>query len=372
MKKIISLLLCVALVLGVVPGLASTYRSHHYGNVVDAESERNIDIPAPGEDGNYPANPLIEGESSTTGLPKDTDEYLPILVNVDNYNMARDQWGIKYADIIYEMPIHAQYETRLVCLFTHDHPTEVGPVRSGRILHLDLRDEWDSAWVFYGVQRFEGSNVNVEISQRGMPRREGTILFDGTNGAKKWTPAFKDTNYHVAPHDHSVDLTKIAELVVESGHEFHERPFLFTDEKPEIGVDATKVAVIANKGEGSYSSDAYYEYDADTNKYMRTTATGTYVDYHEKDVQLGFENLIIQRTTLKFYSGAANRPKLPDVVGQGNADIFMGGKYIAGYWVRTAQDQRTIFFDSEGNELQLQRGHTWITVTTNQTKVSYE
>lgn len=370
MKKWLCLALCLVLTLTSASGLAA-YKAEHYANVVDAASAREITVPAPGEDGNYPLNPVIEGESGTTGLPGD-GEYLPILVNIDNSSAARDQWGVSAADIIYEMPIHGHYETRLIGLFTHDFPVEAGPVRSGRILHVDLRDEWDAAWVFYGVQEAEGTNVNTELRKRDMPRREGTILFDGTNGGKKWTPAFRDTNYHAAPHDHSVDLTKIAELAVESGHEFVQRPFLFTDEKPAQGADATKVAVIFNRGEGSYSADSYYEYDEATNKYMRTTPTGPYVDLKAPEAQLGFENVIIQRTTLKFYNGAADRPTLPDVVGEGNADIFMGGKYIAGYWVRTALDQRTVFFDAEGNELQLQRGHTWITVTTDKTQVTYE
>lgn len=370
MKKWLSLILCLVLTLTCVSGLAD-YRCHHYENVVDATTERGIAIPAPGEDGNYAANPVIEGVSSTTGLPADHD-YVPIMVNIDNSSAARDQWGISTADIIYETPIHGHYETRLTGLFTHDFPVEAGPVRSGRVTHVDLRDEWDAAWVFYGCQEAEGTNVNTLLRQRGMPRREGTILFDGTNGAKKWTPAFKDTNYHEAPHDHSVDLTQIAALAVESGHVFVERPYLFTDEKPAVGADATKIAVIFNRGEGSYGADSYYDYDAETNKYMRSTGKGIFADLKEPGVQLGFENVIIQRTTLKFYNGAANRPLLPDVVGQGNADIFMGGKYIAGYWVRTALDQRTIFFDADGNEIELQRGKTFITITTDKTKVSFE
>ena len=42
--------------------------------------------------------------------------------------------------------------------------------------------------------------------------------------------------------------------------------------------------------------------------------------------------------------------------------LHQGGRYIPGYWVRTGYDDRTIFFDSEGNEIRLQRGKTWITV----------
>ena len=70
--------------------------------------------------------------------------------------------------------------------------------------------------------------------------------------------------------------------------------------------------------------------------------------------------MIVQHTTVK-WNRSSDAP-VTTHVGEGNADIFMGGRYIPGYWVRTGYDDRTIFFDSEGNEIRLQRGKTWITV----------
>ena len=47
-------------------------------------------------------------------------------------------------------------------------------------------------------------------------------------------------------------------------------------------------------------------------------------------------------------------------VGQGNADIFIGGRYIPGYWVRESIESPTIFLDDKGNEIQLTPGKTFI------------
>jgi len=47
-------------------------------------------------------------------------------------------------------------------------------------------------------------------------------------------------------------------------------------------------------------------------------------------------------------------------VGKGNADIFNGGYYIPGYWVRESIDSPTVFLDDKGNEIVLTRGRTYI------------
>lgn len=368
MKKMLTLLLAISLLCACMPAHAA-YQAVSYAHVIDASADRDIPVAKPTEDGHYAPNPVIEGESSTTGLPSDA-EYLPMLVNIDNSGEAKPQWGIAGADIVYEMPIHGHYQTRLIALFTHDHPEAAGPVRSGRVIHADLREEWDSAWVFYGCQEAEGTNVNTLLKKYGLARREGTVIYDGANGAKAWSPSFVRVKHHKAPSNVTANVQELSGLARESGHVFTQRPFLFTDEKPALGVDAAKVSVVFNGG--SYDADAYYAYNADENRYMRTVGYGPYVDMLDENTQLGYENVIVQYTNLKFYSGNASRPTLPNIVGEGNADIFTGGKYIAGYWVRTGLDERTVFFDSEGNEIQLQRGKTWITVTTEKTVVSYE
>ena len=46
--------------------------------------------------------------------------------------------------------------------------------------------------------------------------------------------------------------------------------------------------------------------------------------------------------------------------GEGNADIFMCGRHISGYWKREGMNTRTVFYDENGQEISLQRGKTMI------------
>ena len=62
-------------------------------------------------------------------------------------------------------------------------------------------------------------------------------------------------------------------------------------------------------------------------------------------------------------------PLLPDVIGSGAADIFVGGQYVAGAWSRESLTERTVFYDQQGNELALQRGKSWIIICDVDTEV---
>ena len=85
---------------------------------------------------------------------------------------------------------------------------------------------------------------------------------------------------------------------------------------------------------------------------------------------MSFSNVIIQRVGYsytgekidakgKFKAGNKIMPVM-NSVGKGNADIFIGGRYIPGYWVRESIESPTVFLDDKGNEIVLTRGRTYI------------
>ncbi|MEY2523121.1 MAG: hypothetical protein QOJ66_1686, partial [Ilumatobacteraceae bacterium] len=86
----------------------------------------------------YSTLPPLDGIAALTGLPADaTITSRPILaVKIDNYGVARPQWGLEQADAIIEENVEGI--TRFVALFHTNLPDAVGPVRSARIGDLDL------------------------------------------------------------------------------------------------------------------------------------------------------------------------------------------------------------------------------------------
>ena len=362
MKKSISLLaLILVLLTMLLPSFAEEVLPV---TAIPSVLKRDTRLIGKNPDGSFPGNPAVPGFSPTTGLPAGSDLYVPILVQIDNNIGALPQWGLASADIMYELPIAGSGLTRLTAFFADKHPQEAGPVRSARVMHADVREEWDALLVHYGEQTAAGSNFRQAIRDYGVTSKG--LEIDGIGN--KYAAQFPRVMYHRAPHNVSVQVRFFYDLMVQSGYKFPLRPFKFGDGADNGGVSAMKIEIIHKK---NLTTSSTFLYDMNTKSYLRFTQKGLYTDLLAPEAQLSYSNIIVQRTKLDFNRHSSN-PILPDVVGTGAADIFIGGKYIAGAWARYSAQTRTVFFDEKGNEITLQPGRTWIVMTDENTALTYE
>ena len=327
--------------------------------VIEGTLTRNINLPSP-----VTNHPVIPGESPTTGLPTSKDTYMPILVQIDNNLGALPQWGIVDADIMYEFPIQGGGWTRFTALFSDTYPHEAGPIRSARTMHVDMREEWDAVLVQFGQQEAIGSDVREALRDYGVTKKGLSV--DGIGN--KYMDYFERVRYHAAPHNVTVYVDKLSQLIAGLNYNFPVRPFLFTDELAYVGPAAGKIT-IDQKGNPDMAS--VFVYDQYSKGYQRFTVEGPYVDLMKPEQVLTYANVIIQRSRLTYNNHSLN-PVLREMIGNGAADIFIGGKYVAGAWSRSSIGERTVFFDQNGNEIALQRGKTWICVADVDVGVSYE
>ena len=348
MKRRIGFALILTLLIGMMPFASAA-------TLIPGTLTRSIPLQKSGD------NPLIPGESPTTGLPSSNSVYLPILSQIDNNLEAIPQWGISFADIMYELPIQGQGWTRLTALFSDQYPEEAGPVRSGRVMHADLREEWDAALVHYGKQEAPGSNMKEILSKYGVTSKG--LAIDGIGN--KYSNYFNRVRYHAAPHNVTAYISKIKDMLVSNNYQFPQRPFKFTDDTNYGGIPALQFSVIHKKNKDTSST---FSFDSTLNGYQRFVSTGAYYDYLNPAQILSYSNVIVQRTKLTFNNSSMN-PLLSDVVGSGAADIFISGQYIAGAWSRKSLTDSTAFYDQQGNELALQRGKSWIIICDADTEI---
>ena len=381
MKKLMSMLLAMVLLLSLVPtAFADT--------VIDPNEKRNIALTEVG------VNEMQEGISPTTGLNLSdlevvdgfagqavTGRYMPMLVQIDNTDGGvdvRSPWGASYADIIYETPLYSSGNTRLSFLFSDLIPDSVGPVRSARLGHVWLREEWDAGFVFYGQQEYEETNAKAELSKWKVNGKG--LAFSGiVSETKPWKKYYNRRADLASPHDVDANVAAMYGLI-DPNFEARNHTFLFTDEIPQ-GEPADEVRI--NTGHPAYSSALIY--DLESNLYYRYMGTGdSLVAYVDQDTyeQLGFANVIIQFAEVDWF--AKDAPVAYQVgkkyfngkgtyeVG-GNADFFMGGVRVKGYWQRKDMESRTVFYTEDGQELELQRGKTLIVVVDSEMwQVSYQ
>ena len=183
MRKIVSLLLALALVLG----CASAFADVNSATVIDPEANRNIQIQKAGE------NEVPAGYSPTTGR-KLADVYAEFFGDESDYAGENDGWD--------GMAVTGQY---FPMMSTHTGvngatgygATIGGASRSLRVGHLFIRQEWNAPLFFMGGQETDGSNkyhtdINYWINQfklnpswnNDKSDPASRILFDGTNGGK--------------------------------------------------------------------------------------------------------------------------------------------------------------------------------------------
>ena len=406
MKKIVCLLLTAVLLMTSVSAMAAkatkenNYTMETEGYVVLQNVEdRNI-TPNAGE---MDINPLIDGESPTTGMPYDTSvRYMPMLVQISNSEAsesfdgsltftaaeklarglelskndskskkvasagigARAPWGGQYADIVYEGILYRDGATRITFLFSDaladGHEITAGPVRSARIGHVLLREEWQGGIAYCGGPKAEENNIAAMFEELGASDKR--VAFNIETNVKRGE--FNERVQGVkAPDNLSVDVyglqTLIPETTVANPH-----PFLFTDVSPYT--DGYDMAYSINLDWGHKKWISHFVYDEANNLYLRYSGEAPYMSFaaandREEDnmEQLSFSNVIIQRVEYEYVNNNRIMPSMQSV-GKGNADIFIGGRYIPGYWVRESIETPTVFFDDQGNEIQLTRGKTFI------------
>lgn len=382
MKKLLALVMTLLLTtLCCLPALADA-------TLLDPKEERGIVIAETG------LNEIVEGVSPTTGrklaaIPKFpgfaglavTGRYLPMLVQIGNdYGGVgeRAPWGVSYADILYESPLTRDESTRITAVFSDQIPDSVGYVRSARIGHVWLREEWDGGFLYYGQQEAEGTNVKEELRRLGATDKG--VLFSGTAGGTAWKHLYTARKRLKSPYNMDANVAAMSELVPES-HVAPNHAFRFTDEVPE-GDKARYVYVDWGNSADSFASRLVYR--KDWQGYIRNVGDDKSVWYADRDAQEGaiaFANVIVQFTKVDYNHNSKLEPVMY-VVGkdggpaEGNADFFMGGVHIAGYWKRSGMNERTVYYGPDGNEIELQRGRTLIIIFPddgeNGKSVSYE
>ena len=379
MKKLLGMLLILCLLLSAAG--AET--------VLNGGETRDITIHPAGN------NPILPDVSPTTGRARSeipavdgwagwaiTQRYMPVIVQIDNAGGGvvaegpelgkRAPWGVDYVDVIFETPLYKGGQTRLSFLFSDVLPTGVGPVRSTRVFHAWLREEWDCGFCYYGEQKYTETNVPAIFKETGANKKG--VLFSGTVGSnhehKKYYFSRNDAaamkkagtdlpklGYPLSgPHDMGVNVAAISTLI--PAKTAAERAWLFTDELPTGGDEATQIHV--TWGHKQYNS--LLEWDEDDNQYYRymidIPKSPIYADLDSGE-PVSFSNVIVQFTPMQWVMSDA--PK-PTVLGTGNADYFIGGRHFAGVWQREDLASRTVFYGEDGEEIKLNPGRTLIIV----------
>ena len=298
-----------------------------------------------------------------TGLPTLTDGAIgkrPVAVMVNNVDAALPQYGISAADLIFELPV--EYDlTRLMAVYgDYTQIPEVCSIRSCRYYYPILTVGFDAIYVNWGMnESVARPTVNsMDIDQYDGDEYGLGDCFGRDKARYESGYAWEHTGVFHGPNFPSVlEKDKVRTDLKEdkTGTAFN---FVEMDKNAAPnGEDAQKVRVDFG---ANYS---VFTYDEENHEYLKSFKDSPHMDGISKE-QLKFENVIVLETEIKPYPGD-EVIKYVDWEGGENAKGYYisEGKMVPITWSKAGMYDPLKFFDANGNELQLNRGKSYIAFT---------
>ena len=372
-KKIIVALLVII----IIAGGYFFFKNRTKKVVIDKQIDLNI---------NQNQGPLNQGNvSPISGLACDNWNKRPVAVMQPADPTARPAAGFSDADIVFEMPVFTNSNTRLMGVYLCNVPNEIGSIRSGRHDYIPLAKGLDAIYIHWGYSIFAESllkqkiidNINCLTSsycsrwpKTGIMQLEDTGFISKANIEK----AMKDYGY-------STDDTF-------SGYPHQAEASL--DQRPNGG--DLRLAY-----PGKY--DVNFDYDKNSNTYLRTWDGTPDVDKNnskrvaptnvavlfaaDAQIKLADEQNYINSGLLDPWSlvpkedqagidyggvGRYNNLQLGDpwfdTTDSGDAYFYFNGQQIKGMWKKDKSklDSKLFFLDQSGKEIQFVPGQIWVDV----------
>lgn len=275
----------------------------------------------------------------------------PIVVQIDNAPAARPQSGLSHADIVYEAMAEGQV-TRFSAIFMCREASVVGPVRSARLITLELVPGYTALLANSGAS----SGVTAELQNRpDIPN-----INHGGYPDAYWRTSDRD-----APHNLMTSTAGIRQAAAGAGLPVQVEISgpVFKNVSP--GVAAATGATAVKTISVSYSAwvDVSYQYDPGTNSWLRFMGGSPHIDTLTS-TQLAPRNVIIQYVPVSESSivedTGGNLGLTFGLTGTGKALIFRDGQVINAHWKRTATGDVTTYVDSGGRPVPLNVGQTFI------------
>lgn len=278
----------------------------------------------------------------------------PIAVKLSNApaDYVRPQAGLNDADIIFEHWTEGAV-TRFTAIFYDTTPPNVGPVRSARLIDLELPAMYDAMLAFSGASVGVNQRLNAsDFSDRLLRAAE---------------PGFYRTGDTSKPFEHTlyIRMDQLWQAVQDKG--LNTPPVFgsynaFTEVAPEGGTPASKINIdyktekvewVWDPEIGKYRRWMDFEEHVDANTEEQVTAANVVflTPYHVNDANIceQINNGVCAALSIEI-----------QLWGSGPAIVFRDGQQYNVTWHREGRNDQLTFTDADGNPFPLQIGNTWV------------
>jgi hypothetical protein len=266
---------------------------------------------------------------------------------------VRPQSGFNDADLVFEHITEAGI-TRFTMIIYGKTPPDVGPIRSARLIDLQLPAMYDAAFVYSGSSNGVGEKL---FASDFRPR-----ILQGTEPGYYRTGADK-------PFEHTLYANPVTLWQALDGKELNTRPnfatyMAFSDEAPGGGTPASR----ANVDYGWTFIE--WVYDPISGRYLRTTDGEPHLDANTGD-QVRAANVVVilanhvedVNICEQVTNGVCSHFSVEaQIWGSGPAILFRDGQRYDATWQRIGRNDMLTLHDDSGAPIPLQIGNTWFQV----------
>ncbi len=308
-------------------------------------------VPLTGEQAQSNINPL-------TGLPVEEVvnlERRPVMIKVSNFPVVgRPHAGLSFADIVYEYYI-GEYINRFLAVFYGQDAPQVGPVRSGRLIDVQLVSMYQGVLAYGSADERVDEAIKHYLGDRSLAHTESPCPpicgFDPHSAAGTFADSGKLTQYltHIGVDNARPDL---------SGMVFDPNP----PASDQMGVHLGVQYATFNRGE--------WRYDPETARYRRWIEQMdgqnhmTMIPLVDRltGEQLQFSNVAILFAFYVEYNRTLHNIDFWNNTAGRRAVFFRDGVMTEGLWQAADRDHPPRFFDERGEPYALKPGNTWIVI----------
>ena len=281
----------------------------------------------------------------------------PVAVMVNNVEDALPQYGISQADVIFELPVEGDL-TRLMAMYAdYTKVPDICAIRSCRYYYPAIAKGFDAFYVHWGIDQTVTSYVKGIQPDKydGMSNDGGLFGRDSARRSAGYslehTGYFKGTKF-ASVVDSSGDRVNLKDGKKGTAFQFADYGTLVTPTGGECNTVAIRFGACNSK----------FTYNAETNTYLKSMNGHKHIDGKTGE-QLSFTNVFVLETSIS----------VRDSVGHKNLN-WQGSSSSKGYyisngavqrirWSQSSESSYLKFYDESGNELEINRGKSYIAYT---------
>jgi hypothetical protein len=315
------------------------------------------------------ATPTVNpNQNPLTGLGVSNPALLanrPLHVCIDNDTGARPHYGLMKADLVYEYLMERFYNTRFTAVFWGQEAEHIGPMRSVRLVNLELAPQHDALIACQGGSNGTLWNIYHDGRAAYYEFFDYTYAFMDMNFATGYFSIYgRHSNPQVGTMLTETSTGLLRKWLASNGQEKTAKVAGFTFSAAGAAAPQAMAATSVSVPFPAECCGVEWTYDAASQRYLRTMNGEAHVDAASKE-RVSASNVIVVYAPYEVsnidegYGAMGYRIRL---TGEGKVTVFRDGVAILATWKRAGLNDFMQIVDAQGKAVPLHPGNSWIEI----------